>query len=258
MSTAWLLSAWLLSVWRSLSGPRGGPVPPPALEPPAADRVLRRALALAATSLRGQLEYEAAHRESYLKHLREAVLRHGLGRELEEEERSIIALPVGAPTPQQTTSASWRAEGLAVLSWALGIVELPAHDRIAERDHLVMMGWLLAEVLPPDAAAPKLRAASELEAMRKHLLGVHWRLRDFGIRPRAMDFAAFSRKCWFGSFDLMGVRLIDGDLAIGDAPIHRAAPEALSRANSIAVERHHAINWLCGEASLYADVETST
>jgi hypothetical protein len=103
-----------------------------------------------------------------------------------------------------------------------------------------------------------LRSPAELEAMQKHLLGVHWRLRDYSVQPRQMDFAAFSRRCWFGSFDLMGLRLVDGDLAIGGVPIHRAAPADLGRTSSIAVERHHAINWLCGQATLYQDVHTAT
>jgi hypothetical protein len=236
----------------------GEPVDEPAREPPTAERVVRRALALAATSLRGQLEHGSTQGERPLVQLREAILRHGLGGELEPGEHSIIAAALGAPTRQQATNAAWRIEGLTMLAWALRVAELPAHDQLSGPEPAVIMRWLFAEALPAAATAPSLRPASELEAMQKHLLGVHWRLRDFGLQRCAMDFEAFSRKCWFGTFDLMGLRLIEGDLAIGDSPIHRASDEDLSLVNSIARERHQAINWLCGEARAYDDVDTST
>jgi hypothetical protein len=232
--------------------------PEPEPTPPSAERVLRRALALATTSLRGQLEYETVQREARLQHLREAVLRHGIAGELEPDERQLLAAGIGTPTRQQATSASWRIEGLTVLAWALGVTELPAHDQLSGPDHAVIMRWLFSATLPPQAATPTLRPAGELDAMRNHLLGVHWRLRDFGLHPRAMDFVDFARRCWFGGFDLRGLPVVDGDLAIGGVAIHRAAPEDVSRAKSIALERHQAINWLCGDAVRYSDVDTST
>jgi hypothetical protein len=95
--------------------------------------------------------------------------------------------------------------------------------------------------------------------MQTHLLMLHWRLRDFlHLRPQRMDFAAFSKECWFGSFDIGAFRLIDNDLAIGAAPIDEAGPDELSKVSSLAMERHLAINWLHGYSEVYSQTDTST
>ena len=50
---------------------------------------------------------------------------------------------------------------------------------------------------------------------RKQLLGLHWRLRDFTLRPQALDFQAFARDCWFGPLDINPFRLVDDSVGVG-------------------------------------------
>lgn len=94
--------------------------------------------------------------------------------------------------------------------------------------------------------------------MQKHLLAFHWRLRDFSVRPAAMDFVQFSRDCWFGGFDIAQFRVIGNDLALGDQAISEASQEDVSSAQSTATERHLAINWLMGYSEIYSQTDTST
>jgi hypothetical protein len=94
--------------------------------------------------------------------------------------------------------------------------------------------------------------------MEGRLLGIHWRLRDFSLNPTAMNFEAFSRECWFGSFDLTGIATLEDDLAIGGKPISKADRGDFETCFSIARERHIAINWLIGLARTYSKVPTDT
>ncbi len=94
--------------------------------------------------------------------------------------------------------------------------------------------------------------------MERRLLAIHWRLRDFSLGPRTMDFREFSRTAWMGPFELEGIPLAGNDLAIGGEPIEQADPEQVHESQSIALERHHAINWLMGQTWVYSQVDTST
>ena len=83
--------------------------------------------------------------------------------------------------------------------------------------------------------------------MGRRLLGIHWRIREFLRAPGLFDFEEFSRRAWFGGFDLKGIATAHRDLAIDGMPIEYAAEKAVQVANSIAAERYRAIGWLEGK-----------
>jgi uncharacterized protein DUF4272 len=229
-------------------------------EPPTALRVAWRALVLGAVAARAFLEDEP---EEGREELRRGLLRRleglGLVPELERGERRVLETPAGELPRRQAVNASWRSEGMAVLAWALGVFELPAHDVSVDAGELIRekLG-LLSEQPPPVLTAPRLRAPEELKRMERRLLAIHWRLREFSLRPRAMDFREFSRTAWMGPFELEGIPLAGNDLAIGGKPIAEADPERVHKSQSIALERHQAINWLMGQHWVYSLVDTST
>lgn len=137
--------------------------------------------------------------------------------------------------------------------------ELPAHDESVNAVELVFQRLrLIGDGTPPVLSSPRLRSPEELKRMERKLFVLHWRLRDFSLQPRALDFLEFARTAWFGPFDLTGIALAKGDLSIEGVPISRADPEEVRRSQSIAMERHLAINWLLGRARLYSRVDTST
>lgn len=225
--------------------------------PPPAERVARRALCLSAVAARGFLEADAPpdaeeHREGIVEWLGE----HELLSELEPAERALLDARVGSLEPQSIVDASWRSEGIAVLAWALGLAELPAHDEMVDVANLTSDLGFLDDAVALDA--PNLRPDAERNWMSGRLSGLHWRLRDFSLRPQPMDFRAFAADCWFGSFDLEGVELVDDDLAIDGKAIAEADPERVGITHSIAMERHQAINWLAGYEPIYSQVDTST
>jgi hypothetical protein len=73
-----------------------------------------------------------------------------------------------------------------------------------------------------------------------------------------MDFAEFARTCWFGPLDITGLPLVDGDLALQGKRIDRATADAFALAQSIAVERHLAANWLCEGPERYSQAQVNT
>jgi hypothetical protein len=238
--------------------------------PPAAERVSRRALALAALTARAVLEDDPRARGAAERHreLLEWVREIGIEDELEgpdpdwpdePNERSILAAPPGKLDPRSHVNTSWRAEGLAVLAWALGRYDLPPHDQPAKVEDLwEAVGHLRADRARELLASPVLRPREEIGALRGRLFALHWRLRDYFVRPERMDFAEFARTSWFGPLDIAGLPLAKGDLALGGKPIDQADPRVFADAHSAAQERHLAVNWLSEGPRLYSEADTST
>lgn len=228
---------------------------------PGAGRVAVRALALAALTLRGMMDGDGsrvATTESHERLVRWA-REVGAEAEMEPEEREVLLAPPGRLPRQVQVNAIWRLEGLGVLMWALGRFELPPHDRVVDSQAL----WQAAGMMDADAArallaAPALHPRDEIAALRKRLLALHWRLREYGIRRRVMDFAGWAATAWFGPFDLTGIPLAGGDLAIGGVRIDRAPQDGFNTVQSIARERHLAANWLWEGPELYSMADEST
>ncbi|HET6324455.1 MAG TPA: DUF4272 domain-containing protein [Planctomycetaceae bacterium] len=230
--------------------------------PPSPERVARRALALTVVAARAVLELDAPHFEAPDSH-RQRLLNWfkdlDIGDELEPDEWKVLQRPVGGIDPQDHINAMWRVEGLAVLAWALELHKLPPDDELIDPgDHFASLGLFDVAVARECLRSPKLRAAEELGVMQTHLLMLHWRLRSYSIHRASMDFAAYSKSCWLGSFDISAFRLIDNDLAIGSLAIHDAEEAARKMVSSLALERHLAINWLMGYSEIYSETDTST
>ena len=107
-------------------------------------------------------------------------------------------------------------------------------------------------------AAAQLQPPDKLHAYRNHATMAHWRFRNFRLRPVPVDFVAFSKKCWIGTFDITRFRISDNDVMVGEDVISAADPEEVDKCLSIARERHLAINWLCGDSQVYSETDTST
>ena len=234
------------------------------LEPPDAARVAHRALVLLAVSMRGLLEEDAGRPDEPRAEKIRADLVAWLRRtpelvaECERGELAFLESPIGSADQQQVVDGVWRAEGAQVLLWALAERPLPAVDAQEHPYAVAKACGVLGEGLPDALATPRLRPEAELDAERRRLTGIHWRLRDFKLRQTAVDLRAFAAKSWFGGFDLNGIAIADNDLSIGGKPLIGADPGQVQLARSIASERHQAANWLTGVHPLYGRVGTPT
>ena len=177
-------------------------------------------------------------------------------RELAEELRAALArLPDEDPA---VVDAVWRGEALGTLLWALQLVELPAYDEPFEPD----------EVAAVELEGAKLREAEEIEVERDSARLWHWRARTTELQAAGGEVELPER---FETFDQLiaatamrgfeqGVlpAPIRGDFRAYGKAYRQLTAEEHAEAHSIALERHHALNWLCGEGASWEDVPLDT
>ena len=226
--------------------------------PPTAERVLRRVWVLAAVAMRAFLESSSNNSvvEPFSR-IWQWLDRSGSLPELEDAEKNLLSTPHGRLTMEQKVVASWRGEGLGVLSWALHATPMVDHQTPFDPGAVASSMGFLADVIPAHLRNPQLRSATELEWQRRRLFGIHWRLREFWLRPRPFDFRAYSRTATHGTFDLIGIPLIADDLAIAGHPLSQAPRDLAQRSHDMVVERHMAIGWLLGRHHDYSRVDTT-
>jgi hypothetical protein len=141
-----------------------------------------------------------------------------------------------------------------VIAWALGLVELPAYDEQVDVQKL----YEIADRLSQDGVDTEKRSPAEIAQLSFQMLAIHWRIRQFSLDKKPMDFVAFAPKAWCGPMDLGLARIIDNDLAIGSCPIGKAAESAWKCAGGIMEERRKAIHWVLGHDPVYSENDTST
>jgi len=176
-------------------------------------------------------------------------------RELADELRAALArLPDEDPA---VVDAVWRGEALGTLLWALQLVELPAYDEPFEPE----------EVAAVELEEPSLREAEEIELERESARLWHWRARTTELQARGEvelpeRFATFDQliaaTAMRGFEQGVLAAPIRGDFRAYGNVYRQLTPEQHAEAHSIALERHHALNWLCGEGSSWDDVPLDT
>jgi hypothetical protein len=224
--------------------------PEPAERPPppmtSAEQVGKRALILAALAWRSGVESAKPRNAKQLVERSQAWLQEkGLLDAMEEAEKELAMAAPGKWSEEDVRTHGWGVEAAAVLAWALGRLELPQHD-VQVQMPVVSQALGLFDAQPAALSSP-VRPEPEIAAMGNRLLGIYWRIRQFLREPGLYDFEAFSRKAWFGGFDLAGIPIRSRDLAIDDMPIEYAPKKAVKVANSIAAERYRAAAWLQGK-----------
>jgi hypothetical protein len=176
-------------------------------------------------------------------------------RALGGELRAALAqLPSDDPA---VVDAVWRGEALGTLLWALQLLELPAYDQPFDAE----------EVAAVELDEAELRGGEELELERDSARLWHWRARTTSLQAAG----ALELPERYATFDQLiaatamrgyeqGVlpAPMRGDFrAYGKVYRHLSA-EQHAEAHSLAVERHHALNWLCGAGENWDDVPLDT
>lgn len=232
---------------------------------PDAARVAARAMALAAVAYRGFLENDisvgeigAEEAENARRDIFPWLEELGVTSELEPAEADLIATPAGRLGPQATIDACWRIEGLAVLAWALDRAPLPDVHTMCELAKLSSALGLFRTREATPLPAPQVRDRSEVQYWEETYITVHWRLRQFQLKPYWKDFASFAANSKWPWPRLDELEIIDGELAIRGVKIDCVDEDTLSECMSIAQERRVALNWLLGHETLYSKIETHT
>jgi hypothetical protein len=228
--------------------------------PPPEDRVLRRAWAISSVMCRAFIDSYDDSAEAATLHSRllSWIDSMDLRSEFEPEELEMVETDLGSLDPRAKVNGTWRSEGLVVLAWALGATAIPRHDEMVDPTEVANSIYFLSDDAMNAAKDLKLRPSEELGVFAEIQYSLHWRIRDFSLRQEAMDFRKFAETAWFGPLRIEGIPLAEDDLAIDGVPIAMASQDRFRQCQSIAMERHQAINWLQGWDEIYSEVDTST
>jgi hypothetical protein len=145
-------------------------------------------------------------------------------------------------SPQQVVDASWRVEAAATILWALGVLEsLPGYDTRAGHE---VLQKIPAEGIGEFIAGAELIARERIERKRAEAERWHWRSRQ---RAGASDPAVRVVAEESAKSGLLDAVVDDDFCAMGKA-YRDLQEDEWATVRSITVERHFALNWLCGRA----------
>lgn len=227
--------------------------------PPSTKRVADRALVLASLCCRGAIEQDAGNlkAEDFRLRVFEWLKQSGADAEAEPGEHSVLLTPLGKLSTEQHASATWQAEGLMVLAWALHRTELLDYESTADaKDIADSIGWLTREAATLKAC--QLRAATEIQTLADKLFALDWRQADYQLKKTSLNFEEFAKTAWFGPLNVEGLKFVRGDLSIGGVAISDAGEETRGMCRLTTVNRRRAAEWLLGQTEIYSEVDLST
>jgi hypothetical protein len=171
-------------------------------------------------------------------------------------DTALRMLPEGAGDPA-VIDAVWQGEGLGMLLWSLGLVELEPFDRPYDPE------WLLAT----PTAHGTMRAKAEIEHARDMARLWHWRIRTDEVRDSQesgppQDWDSFEQLIAVAAMRGFERGLLPSPLR-GDFPAlgtgyREVTPAQQLEIASIVYERHRALNWLCGLGRTWTEVPTAS
>lgn len=185
-------------------------------------------------------------------------------------EREFFQADAVTLTERQQVDGSWRIESLQVLLWALGMTdEIPPYDQSVQDDLTALAPM---EHLPELKKRARLRSIKDIQAERAIAELWHWRsqardlieagrappstlIRKTGLRTYEEIVRATAR--WAEDYHQID-RAIDEDFPAFGKPYRQLNGAEWTAVRSITLERHHALNWLCGYAQGHKWHETPT
>jgi hypothetical protein len=245
----------------------------PRFPPPTQDEVIYRALCLRAVQCRAVFEY--VHRETpdpdgeVRADLRRRVVAldawisvEGIDLHLSAAEQALLARDLGTWVEEEILGAGRRSEALGTILWALGqVAAIPPYDREFE-DTDQCIQWL--EPAPEVLARMRLRPAAEIARAREVAELWHWRActaqfqREQWRLAKRRNLAAIIREAARRAHASGAPRPIEDDFPAFGKPYVKLDGAERHFAQSIAAERHFALNWLCGYSEDWDGTPTDT
>ena len=155
-------------------------------------------------------------------------------------------------------AASWRKECIGMFMWALGFIEWPKIDEEINPDLLKKVGNKAFLDKPLT-----LRPEEEISKKRDLAEFWHWRVRTRQLIEKGHKFVPDKsmKKAGLYSFDDIirfsakhmneedkSFQIMDGDCVFLGKPFRKLTEDEYHYATSIIMERHFAMNWMCGMA----------
>lgn len=182
-----------------------------------------------------------------------------LGVKLSPREAKFSVTTLETVTDSEQINASWRVESLRIMLWALGVENtLPPHDE--PQDHDLIKTWPDGDFIAFRNKA-QLRDRAEIERARDVAELWHWRSRtrqlsEEGFTPPAIPGSetmptldGIVRKAAASAHERGDIPApVDGDFPFAGKAYRDLDAREYALAASLALERHYALNWLCGSA----------
>ncbi|NUO52591.1 MAG: DUF4272 domain-containing protein [Polyangiaceae bacterium] len=203
----------------------------------------------------GQAHLENFH--AWLEDLR-------IHRLLSPDEQTVIGIRLGELTDDLLFSLNWRLQAVAALLWSVGRLDtMPPYDRSIPAA-VVQAELPIFKPIEPLVRAAQRRAPSTLREEQARAELWHWRARMHllelqGMSPPAGDTfqAAVARGVAGAASRGIIAAVRDGDIDC-DGTAFGKLPDAVWRdATSSIMERHYALNWVCGTED-WDEVSTHT
>ncbi|MCX7871707.1 MAG: DUF4272 domain-containing protein [Verrucomicrobiae bacterium] len=175
-------------------------------------------------------------------------------------EKQLAMSTAWTMTEQQQIDTLWRLESFQVLLWALGIIHgLPPYDTPANAD---LLDKLSSEQIAQLLESPTLLPNEQIDAARELAELWHWRSRTRELVEGGypLEVTPQMEKSGLRTFDdivrftarhakeLGNFEIIDEDFAARGKAYRDLTPEEWEEVKSVSIERHFALNWLCGRA----------
>ena len=242
------------------------------LSPPSESEVANRALCLAAHAALGSAAQGLStgdalpqNTDSFARELRDWLERDGAAGYQSTREREAFRRPIDAWTDRDLIDASWRTESLGVLLWALSVYdELPPYDAQFED---VPENVPLLEPVEGFLEAISLRSTDEIARARDLAELWHWRSRttdlqaddEFKRRNPELDLDEIVRETARVAGEHGEIpEPIDEDFPAFGKAYRDLSTDEYAEVTSIAMERHFALNWLCGYSRDWDETPTDT
>ena len=176
-------------------------------------------------------------------------------------EREFVRAPLGTLSADAVRDATWQAEALSALGWALGLVPALPREPVP-----INPGPLLASLpVPWDATRTladnaMLRDEGNVAVERERAEIWLWRIesefahREGSPADRREIEAAVREVAADAARAGLIADLAGGDFPFDGRPFRRASGEALEDAAEVVVHRLRALNWLCGFGTTWDDV----
>lgn len=173
--------------------------------------------------------------------------------------------PLGRWTDSEIFGTIWRTEALAALLWALGkLSNMPPYtERVDSRAVFDVIP--IMEPTKDFKRSVKLRSRKVIEAERHAAEFWHWRARTEMLRrqgfvpPEGDTFEACIRRAAETAVEEGIVpKIVAGDVPARGKSYGKLTDAQYADAHSVAMERHFALNWLCGYSDRGDWDETTT
>lgn len=182
---------------------------------------------------------------------------------LSNDEWRLFSAKLSSWSMQDLLKMNWRRESLGVLAWALRRFEsLAPYDQEFELPEASMVDFLAPAI---EKRTAELRSVAEIDLARDNAEMWHWRSRTARLikqghqLPPGQSFEQIVGMVANGSKERGWMdSTIDNDFPAFGKPYRDLTDEEYNYVTSISMERHYALNWLCGYARDWDKVPTGT